>query len=177
MKYHQGMPFCAVSTAVSAWYMAGSSATTARDLVRLHAEDDQVLRPGLGDPVRGPETHHDLAAVLAISFRPSARIAARCAPRAISVTLVSRLRQLDAEQAADRSGADDADLHSGLPSIRNRVAQRADAVDAHFDDAAGPHRQDAQGGAAGDHVARLERHLAGNQADDPAGGRIMSLAG
>ena len=111
-KYQHGMPFCIVTTAVSASNSLGTFARHGLDLVRLHREDHDVVRAGrrvvvsrvnvVRDELRSV-THHELHAV-----------AAKCGE--IGATrderdVLAGERELDAHVTADGAGADDCDLH------------------------------------------------------------------
>src|SRR3990172_1675631 len=101
-----------------------------------------------------------------ISFRPSRRMASRCAPRAISVT----------SSPASASFAPIKPPMAPAPTMQifmdesSRsfvfVGQRADAVDDDLDFAARFHRADADGRAAGNHIARVKRHVAREETHD-----------
>ena len=85
LEYHQGMPFCAVTTAVSG---PSAAASAARSPARVRLDVRKTRRPRRRRHVVGAvRVGDDLAAALALDTRtPFARIAASCAPRAISVT-------------------------------------------------------------------------------------------
>ena len=144
--------------------------------VGLDREDHEILRAGLGGALDRPDPRHLLAAVLPDQLQ--AVVLDRGELRALvdHGHRMAGARELRRHQAADRAGADHADAHRpGRPLavaerhlLHEGVAQGADALDRDLDGVAGAaHGADPDRGAAGDHVARQERHVARQEADQP----------
>ena len=106
-KYHHGMPFCVLTTAVSGPKSGCSVRRQRGQAVRLDAEEDDV---GLADrrQIAGRRSACTSKSPSGLMTRsPRSCIARRCGPRANSTTSAPGLRQLRADVAADRAGAGD----------------------------------------------------------------------
>ena len=117
-KYHHGMPFCIGTMTVSSWQQVMQILHDGRDLMRLHAEDHDILRSGLGQARGRLDARRD--AVGAVGHpEPHAARPDRLQVRAArdERDVLARQRELDADVAADRTGADDAEFHRRFPLV------------------------------------------------------------
>ena len=106
------MPFCIGTMTVLGVEQVVQLFRDRGDLVRLHGEDDHVLRPSLGEASGGLDARGDV--VGAVGHRePHAPGADRLQVRAARDErhVLAGDRELDADVSADRAGTDDAEFH------------------------------------------------------------------
>src|SRR5207253_10395636 len=82
------------------------------NLMRLHAEDDELLCAGLGNLVGGSNARHDLTAVLLDQLQAVGLDGCEMRTACDHADLFARLLQLGCEQTADGARADNANPHS-----------------------------------------------------------------
>src|SRR5690606_7085440 len=137
-KYHHGMPFCSVTTAVPGPNIAGTSAASAPTCCALSASRTKSCGPASAVFC----TARTLLATCSvpsssISRKPRALIACRFAPRAMKVTSSpASARRAPRYPPIDPAPTPAIFIGSAscLPVL---VAQRADPVDRHLDHVAG----------------------------------------
>ena len=145
--------------------------------MRLHREDDDILLAGIGRLVDRLHLRGLDLAVMPLELEPVLLDRGEMRALVDDGDVLARERKLGRQQAADGAGADHADLlllGRRAQQIRARqhlvedVAEAADAVDHDVDDVVGvAHRAGAERGAAGDDVARHQRHVLGDGGDQP----------
>src|ERR1700730_1413287 len=108
-KYHQGMPFCAVNTAVCDPIIAGRSRTTAPTM-RLHAENDQILLANVGNSIARLDASDEFLAFFdqgqSVPHNSRKMRASDDDAHVLACT-----GKFGGQQAADRAGANYANLH------------------------------------------------------------------
>ena len=170
-----------------------SSASISRDHlieeVRLHGQHDDVLLAGLGRLVDGLHLGGLDLAVMPLQLQSAFLDRSEMRALVDHGDVLARERELGRQQAADGAGADHADLlrtRRCAQKIRARqhlvenIAEAADAVDHDVHHVMGvAHGAGAERGAAGDDVARHQRHVfryGGNQPvrrEEHVGDRIV----
>ena len=145
--------------------------------MRLHRQHHDILLAGVGRLVDG--LHFGGLHLAVMPFQLEAVFLDRGEMRALvdHGDVLARQREFGGQQAADGAGADHADLlllRRRAQQIRARqhlvehIAEAADAVDHDIDHVMGVgHGAGAERGAAGDDVARHQRHVLGNRGDQP----------
>ena len=143
--------------------------------MRLHRQHDDVLLAGIGRLVDG--LHPGGLHLAVVPFELQSVLLDRGEMGALvdHGDVVAGERELCRQQAADRAGADHADLLllgrraqqiGARQHLVEHIAEAADAVDDDVDDVMGiAHGAGAERGAAGDDVARHQRHVLGNGRD------------
>ncbi len=144
--------------------------------MRLHREYDEVLLAGIAGFVHCLDLGgFDFAVVpfeLEAALLDSRQVDALIDDRHV-LTGEGELRRHQATNGAGANHANAFGPRRASQKVRagqfliEAVAERADALDRNFDDIVGiAHHAGAKRGAAGDHVARHERHVPGNRSDE-----------
>ena len=122
------MPFCAVRISVCGPEDRSDLGGDRRDLMRLHAEDDEIGLAKIGDALARGDARDDLPALL---FQHEAALAdgGKVGPPRDDADLLARRGEPGRQQAADRPDADHANLHL-KPSLRafSRLARACPAA-------------------------------------------------
>ena len=144
--------------------------------MRLHRQHDDVLLAGLGRLVDGLHFGGVHLAVMPLELEAVFLDRREVCALVDDGDVLARERKLGRQQAADGARADHADLFllgRRAQQVRARqhlvenIAEAADAIDHDLDDVMGvSHGAGAERGAAGDDVARHQRHVLGNRGDE-----------
>ena len=109
-KYHQGMPFCAVSTMVAGERIERDVGRDRRQLMRLDREHDKVRAAGFGDAIRRVDARDDLFAALLqheAAFADGLQVLSACN----DAHGFAGRGELGRQEAADRPRPDYGDVH------------------------------------------------------------------
>src|SRR5262245_31745183 len=92
----------------------------------FHAEDDEVLLPGLGDAVGGLHRTREELAVVLDEPHPTGFDGLQVRTPADKRHVLADQRELDPKHAADRAGPDDANPHDRAPDVWRKLSRNFD---------------------------------------------------